>query len=77
MNALTFPGYVDNVLRPIFCADPDDVDEDRLCDWLNHQLDEWELEAERPEGEPIAPLVIGALERILDAIESEPTLRAA
>lgn len=74
MNVLTFPGFVDNVLKPICNTAGDDR---ALTTFLNRQLDEWEIEAERPEGEPVAPLVIAALEQILDAIESAPTLRAA
>ena len=53
------------------------ADDGELAVFLNRQLDEWELEAERPEGLPFAPCVIDALEQILAAIESAPTLRAA
>ena len=60
-----FSAYIDNVIRPVFAASTDDGE---LAVFLNRQLDEWELVAERPEGEPIAPLVIDALERILDAV---------
>jgi hypothetical protein len=60
-----FSAYIDNVLRPIVNGTGSNGE---LAAFLNRQLDEWELEAERPEGEPIAPLVIDALERILDAV---------
>jgi hypothetical protein len=69
MNALTFPGYVDNVLKPIVNGTGSNGE---LAVFLNRQLDEWELVAERPEGEPIAPLVIDALEQIIDALERAP-----
>jgi hypothetical protein len=72
--ALGFNSYLTNVLRPVVNrAD----DKDALAVWLNRQLDEWELEAERAEGLPFARDAIDALEQILDAIESAPTLRAA
>jgi hypothetical protein len=56
-----FSAYIDNALRPI--VDGTGSNGERAA-FLNRQLDEWELEAERPEGEPIAPLVIDALEQI-------------
>jgi len=62
---LDFNRYVTCVLRPIVDATHDKA---ALAGWLTRQLDEWELEAERPEGEPIAPLVIDALEQNLAAI---------
>jgi hypothetical protein len=66
MNALTFASYVDNVLKPIVNGTSDNGE---LAIFLNRQLDEWELEAERPDREPIAPLVIDAIEQSIDALE--------
>jgi hypothetical protein len=66
-----FNRYCDNVLRPIFCADQA-VDDGELAVWLNWQIDEWEAEAERPEGLARAPLAVEALGHILDAIERLP-----
>jgi hypothetical protein len=35
---------------------------------ISRQLDEWEIEAERPAGLPFAPMAIDAIEQILVAI---------
>jgi hypothetical protein len=35
---------------------------------ISRQLDEWEIEAERPDGLPFAPMAIDAIEQILVAI---------
>jgi len=69
-----FSAYVDNVLKPVCSAN---VPERELIDWLNRQLDEWEIEAERPYAIAFAPMAIDAIENILAAIEREPALRAA
>ena len=42
---LDFNRYVTGVLRPIVDATHDKAD---FAGWLTRQLDEWELEAERP-----------------------------
>lgn len=60
---LTFNSYVDNVLKTVCTADAA-----ALPPWINRQLDEWELEAERPDGLPFAQDVAGALGQILDAV---------
>jgi hypothetical protein len=57
-----FSSYVANVLQPIIKGTTDDGE---LAVWLTRQLDEWELEAERPEGLPWAPLAVDAIERAL------------
>jgi hypothetical protein len=65
MRALTFAGYVENVLNPIVNGA---ADKDALAAWLSRQVEEWEIEAERPEGEPIAGQVVEALEQTLGSI---------
>jgi hypothetical protein len=57
-----FSSYVANVLQPIIKGSTDDGE---LAVFLNRQLDEWELEVERPEGLPWAPLAVDAIERAL------------
>jgi hypothetical protein len=54
-----FSAWTANVLQPIVDRSED---KDALAVFLNRQLDEWELEAERPEGLPWAPLVVNAIE---------------
>jgi hypothetical protein len=62
MDALTFPGYVDSVITPILAARVDDGD---LAVWLNRQIDEWEMETERPDGLPFADQVVAKLNELL------------
>jgi hypothetical protein len=57
-----FSAWTANVLQPVVNRSED---KDALAVFLNRQLDEWELEAERPEGLPWAPLVVDAIERAL------------
>lgn len=57
-----FNRYIANVIMPIITASADDG---TLAVFLNRQLDEWELEAERPEGEPFADQVVAHLTKIL------------
>jgi hypothetical protein len=62
-----FDAYVAEVLQPI--VDGAD-DKDALIDWLNWQLDEWEIEAERPNGTPYAPRVVDAIGQALVRIDA-------
>jgi hypothetical protein len=57
-----FSSWTANVLQPIVNRAED---KDALAVFLNRQLDEWELEAQRREGLPWAPLVVDAIERAL------------
>jgi hypothetical protein len=57
-----FSAWTANVLQPVVNGCTDDGE---LAVFLNRQLDEWELEAERPEGLPFAPLAVDAIERAL------------
>jgi hypothetical protein len=50
-----FKSYVSNTISPIIKRSTDDGE---LAVFLNRQLDEWELEAERPEGLDFAPSVV-------------------
>jgi hypothetical protein len=57
-----FSTYMDNVLNPIVDGA---ADKGALAVWLSRQLDEWELEAERPDSIPFAPQVVAAIEQAL------------
>jgi hypothetical protein len=57
-----FSAWTADVLQPVVNGAED---KDALAVFLNRQLDEWELEAERREGLPWAPLVVDAIERAL------------
>jgi hypothetical protein len=59
---ITYLTWTANVLQPVVNGAED---KDALAVFLNRQLDEWELEAERDEGLPWAPLVVDAIERAL------------
>jgi hypothetical protein len=59
-----FSAWTANVLQPVINRAED---KDALAVWLNRQLDEWEIEAERPEGLPFAPLAVDAIEQALAA----------
>lgn len=61
-GAVEFVGYISNVITPIVNGSRDDGE---LAVFLNRQLDEWELEAERPEGLPFAPRVVTHLTVLL------------
>jgi hypothetical protein len=54
-----FSAWTANVLQPVVNGAED---KDALAVFLNRQLDEWDLEAMRPEGQPWAPLVVNAIE---------------
>ena len=60
-----FSTYRANVLQPIVDGAED---KDALKAFLTRQLDEWEIEAERPEGLAFAPLAIDAIGQALAAI---------
>jgi hypothetical protein len=57
-----FSAWTANVLQPVVNGAEDN---DALAAWLSRQLDEWDLEAMRPEGLPWAPLAVDAIERAL------------
>jgi hypothetical protein len=57
-----FSAWTANVPQPVVNGAED---KDALAVFLNLQIDEWELEAERPEGLPFAPLAVDAIERAL------------
>lgn len=57
-----FVGFISSVITPVVNESRDDGE---LAVFLNRQLDEWELEAERPEGLPFAPRVTAHLNLLL------------
>jgi hypothetical protein len=58
-----FSSYVNQMLRQV-C----ETDTGRLILWLDHEIDEWELEAERGDGFTWARDAADALEQIYDAL---------
>lgn len=62
VGAVDFVAYVSGVITPAVNGIKDDGE---LAVWLNRQLDEWELEAERPEGLPHAARVVQHLTTLL------------
>jgi hypothetical protein len=59
-----FSAWTANVLTPVVNGAED---KDALAVWLNRQLDEWEIEAERTEELPFAPLAVDAIEQAIAA----------
>lgn len=57
-----FSRYVANFITPVLA---DVADDGELAIILNHELDEWEIEAGRPDGAPFAALAVACLREIL------------
>lgn len=57
-----FKGYIASVISPVFASSTDDGE---LAVFLNRQLDEWEIEAELPDGIAYAPRVVELLNGLL------------
>lgn len=62
VGTVDFNSYIANVVSPTLRASTDDG---ALAVFLNRQLDEWELEAERQDGVPFAPRVVDCLTNLL------------
>jgi hypothetical protein len=58
-----FASYIANVIMPILRGSTDDG---ASAVFLTRQLDEWELEAERPDADPKANQVVAKLGDLLD-----------
>jgi len=76
MLPLSLSSYLDTVLKPIVAEGFVGRDGDLIA-WLTRQIDEWELEAERPDGIPFAAGAIEALELILDRMRERLALEIA
>lgn len=63
-----FKGYIASVIAPILKAS---LDDGALAVFLNRQLDEWELVAERPDRPPHASLVVDCLNNLLTDLREQ------
>lgn len=64
-GTVEFKGYIASVIRPVFASSTDDGE---LAVFLNRQLDEWEIEAELPNGIPYAHRVVHLLNILLSGL---------